>query len=37
MNTNTNSTTESFAQKFKEVFLGDDLDGFMKIVAKDAV
>jgi len=29
--------TESFAQKFKKIYLGDDLDGFMQLVDKDAV
>jgi ketosteroid isomerase-like protein len=37
MNTNTKTTTENFAQTFKKVFLGEDLEGFMKIVDKDAV
>jgi ketosteroid isomerase-like protein len=34
---NTNSTSESFAETFKKVFLGDDLDGFMQLLDKDAV
>jgi steroid delta-isomerase-like uncharacterized protein len=29
--------TESFAEKFKKIYLGDDLDGFMQLVDKDAV
>ena len=29
--------TESFAQKFKKIYLSDDLDGFMQLVDKDAV
>jgi ketosteroid isomerase-like protein len=37
MNENKCSTAEEFAEKFKEVILGDDLDGFMNIVAEDAV
>jgi len=35
--TNPNAATESFAQKFKKIYLGDDLDGFMQLVDKDAV
>ena len=31
------STIESFVEKFKKVYLGDDLDGFMKLVDRDAV
>lgn len=31
------STIESFVEKFKKVFLGDDLDGFMKLVDREAV
>jgi hypothetical protein len=30
------STIESFVEKFKKVFLGDDLDGFMKLVDREA-
>jgi ketosteroid isomerase-like protein len=33
----TQHDTESFAQKFKKIYLGDDLDGFMQLVDKDAV
>ena len=29
--------TESFAQRFKKIYLGDDLDGFMQLVDTDAV
>jgi ketosteroid isomerase-like protein len=35
--TGTQHDTESFAQKFKKIYLGDDLDGFMQLVDKDAV
>jgi ketosteroid isomerase-like protein len=35
--TNRNSATESFAERFKKIYLGDDLDGFMQLVDKDAV
>jgi ketosteroid isomerase-like protein len=35
--TNPNVATESFARKFKKIYLGDDLDGFMQLVNKDAV
>ncbi|MGD0478594.1 MAG: nuclear transport factor 2 family protein [Terracidiphilus sp.] len=35
--TEPNSATESFAQKFKKIYLGDDLDGFMQLVDDDAV
>jgi ketosteroid isomerase-like protein len=35
--TEPNAATESFAQKFKKIYLGDDLDGFMQLVDKDAV
>jgi steroid delta-isomerase-like uncharacterized protein len=33
----TQHDTESFAQKFKKIYLGDDLDGFMELVDKNAV
>jgi ketosteroid isomerase-like protein len=33
----TQHDTESFAQKFKKIYLSDDLDGFMQLVDKDAV
>ena len=32
-----NYATESFAEKFKKIYLGDDLDGFMQLVDRDAV
>jgi len=34
---NPNSEIESFAQKFKKIYLSDDLDGFMQLVDEDAV
>jgi ketosteroid isomerase-like protein len=36
-NVDAQQDTESFAQKFKKIYLGDDLDGFMLLVDKDAV
>jgi ketosteroid isomerase-like protein len=31
------TSMESFAEKFKTIYLGDDLDGFMKLLDKDIV